>query len=38
MPVDRNAPLEDFERIAGHFPVFRIEPRQPADDELGITG
>jgi hypothetical protein len=24
IPVDRHAPLEEFERIAGQFPVFRI--------------
>jgi hypothetical protein len=23
-PVDRHAPLEQFERIAGQYPVFRI--------------
>jgi hypothetical protein len=26
IPVDRHAPLEEFERIAGQFPVFRIIP------------
>jgi hypothetical protein len=30
IPVDRSAPLEDFERIAAEFPVFRIEPRAEA--------
>jgi deazaflavin-dependent oxidoreductase (nitroreductase family) len=25
-PVDRHAPLEDFERIATQFPVFRVVP------------
>lgn len=24
LPVDRHAPLEDFERIADQFPVFRV--------------
>jgi hypothetical protein len=24
--VDRHAPLAEFERIAGQFPVFRILP------------
>jgi hypothetical protein len=26
VPVDRTAPLTDFERIAGQYPVFRILP------------
>lgn len=26
LPVDRHAPLEEFERIADQFPVFRIMP------------
>jgi hypothetical protein len=26
LPVDRHAPLADFERIAGQFPVFQIIP------------
>ena len=26
LPVDRHAPLAEFERIAGQFPVFRIVP------------
>jgi hypothetical protein len=26
LPVDRHAPLEEFERIAAQFPVFRITP------------
>jgi deazaflavin-dependent oxidoreductase (nitroreductase family) len=26
IPVDRHAPLEEFERIADRFPVFRIIP------------
>jgi hypothetical protein len=31
VPVDRRAPLAEFERIAGQYPVFRIrpDPRQP---------
>ena len=29
VPVDRHAPLEDFERIAERFPVFRILPADP---------
>ena len=24
LPVDRHAPLEEFERIAAEFPVFRV--------------
>jgi deazaflavin-dependent oxidoreductase (nitroreductase family) len=30
IPVDPGAPLEAFERIAADFPVFRIEPADPA--------
>jgi deazaflavin-dependent oxidoreductase (nitroreductase family) len=26
LPVDRRAPLADFERIAGQFPVFQVIP------------
>jgi deazaflavin-dependent oxidoreductase (nitroreductase family) len=26
IPVDRNAPLADFERVSADFPVFRIRP------------
>ena len=26
LPVDRHAPLAEFERIAGQFPVFQIIP------------
>jgi hypothetical protein len=29
-PVDRHAPLEEFERIAGRYPVFRITAANPA--------
>jgi hypothetical protein len=28
IPVDRRAPLTEFERIAADYPVFRIEERQ----------
>lgn len=28
MPVDKNAPLAEFEKIAARFPVFRIIPAQ----------
>jgi hypothetical protein len=27
IPVDRRAPLHDFEAIAADYPVYRIEPR-----------
>jgi F420H(2)-dependent quinone reductase len=27
MPVDKDAPLEEFERVAPRFPVFRVLPR-----------
>src|SRR5918994_2976946 len=30
MPIDKDAPLAEFERLAPHFPVFRIVPRKPA--------
>lgn len=29
LPVDRRAPLAEFERIAGQYPVFRIIPAAP---------
>jgi deazaflavin-dependent oxidoreductase (nitroreductase family) len=29
LPVDRHAPLAEFERIADQFPVFRITPAAP---------
>jgi hypothetical protein len=28
--VDRDAPLEEFERIAPEIPVFRVTPAAPA--------
>ena len=27
LPVDKDAPLPEFERVAAHFPVFRVIPR-----------
>jgi hypothetical protein len=27
IPVDRHAPLEDFEGVAADYPVYKIEPR-----------
>lgn len=30
IPVDKDAPLTDFERVARRFPVFRIAPRTTA--------
>ncbi len=30
IPVDRSSPLPSFERIAGEYPVFRIESRPAA--------
>ena len=32
IPVDRRAPLEDFERIAAQFPVFRITEASGSSD------
>jgi deazaflavin-dependent oxidoreductase (nitroreductase family) len=29
IPVDRRAPLADFDRIADRYPVFRIRPESP---------
>ncbi len=29
IPVDRRAPLADFEAIASRYPVFRVDP-EPA--------
>jgi len=31
IPVDRHAPIEEFEKIAGRIPVFRITADVPAD-------
>ena len=31
LPVDRHAPLEEFERIADQYPVFRITPASAPD-------
>jgi len=36
LPVDRNAPLADFERIAGQYPVFRVVPR-PVTYRAGLS-
>jgi deazaflavin-dependent oxidoreductase (nitroreductase family) len=33
LPVDRHAPLEEFERIADQYPVFRITPGCPGRQE-----
>jgi len=33
LPVDRHAPLAEFERIAGQYPVFRITPAAPGAGE-----
>lgn len=33
LPVDPHAPLEEFERIAGQVPVFRIRPDRPEPRE-----
>jgi hypothetical protein len=30
MPIDKDAPLAEFERVAPRFPVFRIVPRSNA--------
>ncbi len=30
VPVDKDAPLVEFERVAGRFPVFRVVPRSGA--------
>jgi deazaflavin-dependent oxidoreductase (nitroreductase family) len=46
VPVDRHAPLEDFEHIAAQFPVFRITtvaapgrcPRRSGDSTAGDAG
>ena len=40
--MDRHAPLAEFERIAGQYPVFRIIPAAPGaeggDDQIGRAG
>ena len=30
LPVDKDAPLSEFERVASQFPVFRVVPRSGA--------
>jgi hypothetical protein len=30
MPIGKDAPLAEFERVAPRFPVFRIVPRNTA--------
>lgn len=30
LPVDKDAPLAEFERVASRFPVFRVVPRRKA--------
>lgn len=30
LPVTKDAPLAEFERVAGRFPVFRVAPRSEA--------
>jgi hypothetical protein len=30
VPIDKDAPLAEFERVAPRFPVFRIVPRSKA--------
>ena len=30
IPVDRRAPLDEFERVAAGYPVYRIRPREAA--------
>ena len=33
LPVDRRAPLEEFEQIAAEFPVFRVRPAPSGSGE-----
>ena len=30
LPIDKDAPLAEFERVSPRFPVFRVEPRHMA--------
>lgn len=30
MPIDKDAPLTEFERLSSRYPVFRVEPRNVA--------
>jgi hypothetical protein len=30
IPVDRDAPIEDFEKIAPRIPIFHVTPDQPS--------
>jgi hypothetical protein len=34
MPLSKDAPLAEFEKIAGRYPVFRIVPDKPAAPPL----
>jgi hypothetical protein len=38
VPVDRHAPLADFEAIADRYPVFRIDPVACRPDHSGQAG
>jgi hypothetical protein len=38
LPVDRHAPLGEFERIAAQFPVFRIIPAATAATSSAVPG
>ena len=33
MPIDKDAPLSEFERVATRFPVFRVVPREASGGE-----
>ncbi|MGE5291362.1 MAG: hypothetical protein ACM3ML_30005 [Micromonosporaceae bacterium] len=37
LPVDRHAPLEEFERIADQYPVFQITPAAPSAEGAMAT-
>jgi hypothetical protein len=38
IPVDRRAPLAEFERVAADYPVYRIEPRPDTTGGNGAAG
>jgi hypothetical protein len=37
VPVHKDAPLAEFERMAPRFPVFRLVPRSNSREEGGVT-
>jgi protein-S-isoprenylcysteine O-methyltransferase Ste14 len=38
LPIDKDAPLTEFERVSPRFPVFRVVPSRMSDDERDNPG